>query len=399
MKKNRIIYGIVWILSLVLISFYGGAASFGIFTMVTLIPLISIIYIVCVGVTFSIYQEKGTNVVTAGEVVPFHFSLMNEHRFGFAGLRVLFFADFSTIDRLEDGMEFELLPFTGIERQTNLVCKYRGEYEVGIRAVEISDYLQLFKWTWRNKETLRVTVRPDLVTLNDTSTLDLMYLVARESREEGSEPDLLFRDYQPGDDIRQIHWKALAKTGKLSVRKRINERQEGAGILFGTFRKSEDPKKYLPVENKILELVLALSYYLVGRFIPVRALYMQDNGIMDEGVSFIGQFEEYYTAMSNVRFSDKTSEDELLEQFMYAPALGELGMCFIILQEMTAQAEEFVKSMSLRQIQCVVYLVGGAGEDMDQDKAFQKTTGIGQTPVFIVGTEAKLGEGGGDLLR
>ena len=121
MKKNRIIYGIVWILSLVLISFYGGAASYGIFTMVTLIPLISIIYIVCVGFTFSIYQELGTNVMTAGEVVPFHFSLMNEHRFGFAGLRVLFFADFSTIDRLEDGMEFELLPFTGIERQTNLV--------------------------------------------------------------------------------------------------------------------------------------------------------------------------------------------------------------------------------------------------------------------------------------
>ena len=389
----------IMILSLILISCYGGAASYGIFTMVTLIPVVSIIYIVCVGLSFSIYQSIGTNVVTAGEVVPFYFSMMNEHHFGYAGLRVLFFADFSTIDSLEDGMEFELLPLTGIERQTNLVCKYRGEYEVGIRAVEVSDFFRLFKWTWRNRETLRVTVRPNLVRLADTKALDLMYLMAQDSKEAGSEPDILLRDYQPGDDIRQIHWKALARTGKLSVRTRISEKQEGAGILFGTFRGTDDPKKYLPVENKILELVLALSYHLVGRFIPVRTFFMQNAQITDLSVAGVEEFEQYYEVLSNVKFQESEQEKDLLTSTMQLPALSDLGMCFLVLQELTAEAEEYVKNMNLRQIQCVIYLIGSEEQKAETDRAFQKTTGIGQTPVYIVGTQSSLGEGGGDLTR
>lgn len=58
--------------------------------------------------------------------------LMNEFPFAFAGVRVGFFSSFSSIKGLNDDEEYELLPKTGIREDTELVCKYRGEYEVGI---------------------------------------------------------------------------------------------------------------------------------------------------------------------------------------------------------------------------------------------------------------------------
>ena len=395
MKKNRIIYGIVWILSLVLISLFGGAVSYGIFAMVTILPFISIGYVICVGLSFHIYQELGSNTLTAGEVVPFYFSLMNEHFFGYAGIRVLFFDDFSNIDRLASSVEYELLPQTGIERQTRLICKYRGEYEVGIRAVEICDYLRLVKWTWKNKETLRVNVRPGLVKLSKAQGLEMLYLTARDSNEDGVEQDLLLREYQPGDDIRQINWKAYARSGQLLIRKRISEKQEGAGILFSTYRKEEVPKTYLPMENKILELVLAISYYLCNRFIPVQAFGLQEGQILGESLSLMADFEKYYETLSHINFAKENEEETFLGEMMHMPRAEQMGMCFLVVQEITAQTEEFIKTMNLRQVQCVVYLIRGM-EEPGADQIFAKEGSIGQTPVYLVGADVSLREEGGD---
>ena len=57
MKKNRIMLGILWILSIIGISFYGGAVSYGFFFALTLMPIISYVYLLCVYFRFHIYQE------------------------------------------------------------------------------------------------------------------------------------------------------------------------------------------------------------------------------------------------------------------------------------------------------------------------------------------------------
>ncbi len=137
MKRNRILFCILWVLSVVGISFYGGPVSYGFFALLTLIPIFSFGYLLCVMFFFRIYQELDSKNLVANHTVPFFFKLMNEYFFGFASIRVRFFSSFSTISGLDDGIEYELLPKTGITKQTDLVCKYRGEYEVGIKQVEM----------------------------------------------------------------------------------------------------------------------------------------------------------------------------------------------------------------------------------------------------------------------
>ena len=127
MKRNRIIYGILWILSLVGISFFGGTVSYGIFVTLTFLPLVLLIYLLSVYIFFHIFQQIDNKHLVAGRMVPFYFTLMNEYHFGFCSIKVRFYSSFSDISGLDDDTEYELLPKTGIKKYTQLVCRYRGE--------------------------------------------------------------------------------------------------------------------------------------------------------------------------------------------------------------------------------------------------------------------------------
>ena len=239
MKKNRIIWAILLIISLVGISWFGGPVSYGFFAVLVIIPLVSLLYLLLVSILFRIYQDLPGKQLTACQTYPFTFRLMNEFPFAFAGVRVGFFSSFSSIKGLNDDEEYELLPKTGIREDTELVCKYRGEYEVGIKKVVLQDYFRLFKISLNNNETKRVLVRPALIDLEDLRDVDFSNMMRRDIEINPSEPDVLTREYEPGDDVRFINWKVSAGSGKLMVRKLIGVEKEGIAILAGTERFSE----------------------------------------------------------------------------------------------------------------------------------------------------------------
>ena len=100
MRRNRIILLLLWIASLVGISFYGGPVSYGFFGVLTLIPVISLIYIVCVILQFKIYQRIENRYPISNRTSVFYFTLQNESLMTFAGIRVFFYYTFSTISDL-----------------------------------------------------------------------------------------------------------------------------------------------------------------------------------------------------------------------------------------------------------------------------------------------------------
>ena len=140
MKRNRLIWFCLWVLSLVGISLKGGAVTYGFFALLTLVPLISALYLLAVYSMFHIYQELEHRYVTVNEPVHYRFALVNEYPLQFAGIRVRFFSSFSSITDLDDETEYELKPHSRIEKETKLICRYRGEYEIGIKAIEIQDF-------------------------------------------------------------------------------------------------------------------------------------------------------------------------------------------------------------------------------------------------------------------
>jgi uncharacterized protein (DUF58 family) len=164
--RNRFLFLIAWLLSVVGISFYGGVVSYGIFALLTLLPVVSLCYLLCVIATFKIYQEIDSKWVVANHKVPFYLSLVNERLFSYVGIRVRFHSSFSAITGLDDRIEYELPPKSGIWKQTEIICRYRGEYEVGIKKIEVQDYFRLFRLSYFNKEPIKAVVRPEYQNLD-----------------------------------------------------------------------------------------------------------------------------------------------------------------------------------------------------------------------------------------
>ena len=362
MLRNRIILIILWILSLIGISFYGGSVSYGFFTAVTLVPVISFLYLLLVFLRFKIFQKMDNRHVVAGQTSDFYITLQNEDRFPFASIRILFYSPFSEIRGVDDKEEYELLPRTGIKKRTTLMCKYRGEYEVGVKEVIIRDFFNIFKMTYKNKEPFRVTVLPKIVVPDSINAVDENESSSVDSKSNPCNPEPVVREYVPGDDARMIHWKASAGKGKLFVRTLTGEDKNGIGIVMDPVRYSDDPPIYLPVENKICETVIALAMYYMNNNTPVN-VYTYSENIASVSVRDTDGFNYLYRSISSYRFGEKEKQDEMFVSISEISSIWDSKMVILVLHEAGPEAWNLMKLLNRSSISVAVYLVGeGASE-------------------------------------
>ena len=356
MLRNRLLALGLFILSVIGISLTGGAVSYGFFFFMLLVPLVSLIYSFIVFFRFKIYQRLESRTVVADSPAVFYFTLQNEDFFAHSGIRTEFFTDFSSISGLDSDTEYELLPHTGITKETVMVCKYRGEYEVGIANVIVTDYLRLFSVRFKNRETLKVTVLPRLVTLEAVGILDELSLSNRENSANLNEPDVLTREYVPGDDVKNIHWKASARSRKLMVRKRTGESTRGMSIIMDSHRYSNDISEYIPLENKILETVLALTYYNLSKGIAVNIYAYEQKGTL-YSLDGMGPFNDFYQSMSHFYFMEDATSDRLFALPGSDHSVYESNAVILILHEWSEAADLFVKGVDRYSIPVFIFLI------------------------------------------
>ena len=383
MKRNFGILLLLWILSLIGISFFGGPVSYGFFFLLTLIPIVSLIYIFLVILLFKIYQDLEGNSVVCREPAVFHFILQNESPLLFSGVRVIFYSSFSAISGLDDHTEYELHPHSGIRRKTTMICRYRGEYEVGIKAFEITDLFRLFTVIYRNREPFRITVKPRIVHLSQLANAEIVQNSVRDARVSPSEADVLQRDYVPGDDPRLISWKTYASLGKLMVRQRIAEQQEGVGILLDPRRYDERNAVYLPLENKMLEIVIALNLFFSEKGIPVETYYL-DRQFETCRADRENGFEMFYERMSKYRFHTENSIEQLFAEAVRHARIFDKKTVFLVVHEWNEVSSSVAEELSRNNVSAVVYAV--------RDEAIQETAPIPRVTVIKISPEADLSE-------
>ncbi|MBQ6551283.1 MAG: DUF58 domain-containing protein [Lachnospiraceae bacterium] len=357
------IYLLLWLISLAGISFWGGVVSYGFFMFMTLVPVVSILYLLAVFLAFKVYQQVEGRDLIVNHAHPFLFILQNEFFFTFSGVKVNLFSDFSRISGQDDGAEYELLPKSGIRNDATLICRYRGEYDVGVKDIVITDYLRLFRLRYKNKGTVRVTVKPDLIRMDELHSVDIQLLNSIHAPANPQEPDVLVRKYEPGDDTRFIEWKASARAQELLVRKRTGEEQQGVGILMATERKSDKPSEYLPLENKILELVLALAWHFTAKNTPVSVDYLGTR-FRSTVVDRPENFNEFYEEMSSVTFSDRYTEKEMFEGAGSAGTLYLKKAVFMVLSELSEEALTLASMLYRHHISAVIYLISDDPESV-----------------------------------
>lgn len=321
----------LWLLSLPVISFYGGAVSYGFFFGVTLIPVVSAVYLLAVYLRFKIYQKLESRNVVCGQPVPYFFVLQNDDYFAFTSVGVRLFSSFSYVEKLPDGTSYELLPGDKYTFETKLVCKYRGEYEVGVKEIVITDFLRLFQISYRVPETIKALVLPRVVRVDELQCIaDIADLLQRETYRVQTQADVVVRDYVAGDALKQIHWKATARAQALKVRNRTGEEKTGIAILCDTKRYSGDNREYLPLENKMLEVLLALTVYFAQRNMACDICYGQ-RGMVRCHVQDLQDFDAFYRQASGIDFAKEEAVEETGRQALTAGVWQDCRILFFVL--------------------------------------------------------------------
>ena len=363
-KKERRITLVHWLIllalfaaSLVAISFYGGTVSYSFFFAVLLVPPVCLIYLLIVLWRFRIYQEIGSRTIVSGDPVSYFFTLQNEDRIAFSSVRVRFYSDFSRIEKLPDNPEYELLPNDKYTYETRLICKYRGEYEVGVRDVILTDFLKLFRLRYRFPGAISASVLPKIVEISEISALkNLQAPILIERYDQVTEPDSVLRDYVAGDPVKLIGWKKSARAGKLKVRNLIREERNGAALLFSTERPDgEDAQDYIPAENKVLEIVIAVSLYAAGESIPLSL--WQSGKRVPQKIGSMSDFEDYYAKTPEISFGRTGALKTLLSDPAVSGEIAELPVIFMVDRKISEELYSAALRLSEQGHTVILYIV------------------------------------------
>lgn len=301
MLRNRLLFFTAWILSVIGISFFGGVISYGIFWLLTLIPFIMLIYLLFVLFGFKIYQQLGTKDVVSRAPVSYYFTLQNESFFAFSNIKVSYFEFGVDYGDLNKDTAYEIMPHSGYKKTADIICRYRGEYSIGIEKIIITDFFNLFKLTYKNPEPLKVNVLPAIEYPDDTRIETESLFSNSVSPNSPSVKDLLVRKYQEGDSIRRINWKATAKNQTLMVSNMVSEEHNSVRIILDTKRIGSTIEEYLPLEDKLLTELITLVYYLVSRHVNVE-LYYYSQGDQQIALNSMSGFDDFYVRISSVIF-------------------------------------------------------------------------------------------------
>lgn len=117
------------------------------------------------------------------------------------------------------------------QEQEDLQTNHCGGIRISAEGVKICDYLGLFSFPARSRETGTILIRPRPVKMNLEQELQRCIAgLWRPKFGGGYAENHELRLYRPGDSLNQVHWKLSAKTGDLIIREPM-EPQRGLVLL------------------------------------------------------------------------------------------------------------------------------------------------------------------------
>ena len=364
--RSLIILLSLFALALSGISFFGGPVTYVFFWLVVLVPLFCLLYIVFVISSLKIYQRSDGRTMVCGTPSDFYITLNNESIFSFSSIRIKMYSSFSSVTGLDETAVYELAPHSSLTRRTTLVCRYRGEYLVGIKEINVSDPLNLFSITRRIREPLSVIVAPAMIRLETLRSGDDLPDADRDSLTGRTQKDIPVREYVPGDDARLINHRASALMQKPMVRELTGVEGSRIVIVMDPERCAETTEKYLPVENRLIESTLALAMYYMHRSIPTDVIYGTDH-MVNMPVTDHGEYEQLYEAMKGYIFRDKGTRIKLLDELCISGLAADCRMLIFILYDLDEATGALIEKANVSRAPVRIYLAGASPSEPVSD--------------------------------
>jgi uncharacterized protein (DUF58 family) len=126
----------------------------------------------------------------------------------------------------------------GVQRaRYSVVCRNRGRYRLGPLSVAGSDPFALARARVTFPDHDEVVVQPEIEELGSSVVAWFGATVAGTSNRRmfrTGEDFYTMREYQEGDDLRRIHWRSVARTGRLMIRQDETARRARGALFLDT---------------------------------------------------------------------------------------------------------------------------------------------------------------------
>lgn len=149
-----------------------------------------------------------------------------------------------------------------------------GCVTVTAEKVRICDYLGLFAFPVKNKETKTILIHPRPLAVNAPKELERHIAGSWKPKSGGGfAENHELRPYRPGDNLNQIHWKLSAKTGDLILRQSMEPQR---GLVLLTLHLRGTPEE---VDRKFGRLMW-LGRYLLEKHLTFELRALTGSGLL-----------------------------------------------------------------------------------------------------------------------
>lgn len=156
-----------------------------------------------------------------------------------------------------------------------------GAFKAGLREVEVSDFLGLFRRTWASMEPSEVCVTPAVPDLGAVRFSDESDEEAPRSLKAVLADSLDYahvREYVPGDPLKTIHWKLSARSEHYLTRLYEKSTSPGVAVVIDFYAPGEDAREAMELVDATVETGLAVARYAQSRGMDAEVRYVNRSG-------------------------------------------------------------------------------------------------------------------------
>ncbi|MBR4733384.1 MAG: DUF58 domain-containing protein [Lachnospiraceae bacterium] len=168
-------------------------------------------------------------------------------------------------------------PGTSIAVEHQLLSHHVGRVEVNLTEFVAWDWLGICSMEIPAHKDAGVVVTPEISPVEeDLTTCVENFPDENETKKHGTDvnPDFEIREYVPGDELKSIHWKLTAKTGRTMVRERLSSGRDKINVLLAL---TEDPAE----NDALMSSLHGLGLRLLDKGYPIRLCWMGYGGRLE----------------------------------------------------------------------------------------------------------------------
>ncbi len=208
-------------------------------------------------------------------------------------------------------------PFTARQFRHVIRCPHRGNYEVGVERISVSDLFSLFEFSRApGKKLMRVEVcpRPREQQLMPLRASDMgPEFISRAAEDNASPSDV--RKWQDGDELKKVHWKLTLKKREVMVRTFEESARPDTLIIPDLSEITALNDQKLTLEDAICESALgAAKAQLEGGF-PVR-MPLQSARPQELSARTAVELPAFSEALTRVEFDSPYPYEQILMLMM-----------------------------------------------------------------------------------